>query len=64
MALVRKTFLIAARNNFTLKIVHIAGMDNSIADSLSRLQVHRFRQLAPTAAEFPETLPAILPLIA
>ena len=25
---------------------HVAGADNSIADALSRFQVHRFRQLA------------------
>lgn len=63
MALVRKTFLAAARNNFTLRISHIPGTNNIIADSLSRLQVQRFRQLAPQAETQAEILPPVLPLV-
>ena len=50
MSLVRKMFFLAATNNFTINIKHIAGTDNSIADSLSRFQMSRFHQLAPMAA--------------
>ncbi len=36
MHLVRALFFVAATNNFHVTITHIAGVDNSIADSLSR----------------------------
>ena len=42
-------FFSGATHNFTILVSHIAGTDNSIADSLSRLQMARFRQLAPAA---------------
>ena len=40
-----------------LKAQHIIGKDNNIADSLSRKQFHRFRQLAPDADKYPASLP-------
>ena len=49
MALIRGMLAIAAKGNFILYIQHIAGTNNEIADALSRLQVARFRQLAPAA---------------
>ena len=49
MALVRTLFLKAATHNFTILLQHIQGVDNGIADSLSRSQFHRFRRLAPDA---------------
>ena len=57
MSLVRKLFFIAAKHNFTINIKHIPGTDNSIADALSRLQMDRFRQLAPTASPTETTIP-------
>ena len=50
MSLVRKLFFIAAKYNFTVNIKHIPGTNNTIADALSRLQMAKFRQLAPTAS--------------
>ena len=49
MHLVCSIFLSAATNHYTVLVTHIVGTNNSIADSLSRLQTSRFRRLAPTA---------------
>ena len=35
---------------------HIIGKQNDVADSLSRKQFHRFRQLVPGADEQPEVI--------
>ena len=58
MALIRHLYWIAAKHSFNLKIRHIAGTSNSIADALSRLQMERFqmerfRELAPLAENNP-----------
>ena len=58
MALVRRLFFIAAVNNFHIVIQHISGIDNSIADSLSRLHMDRFWRLAPRATATPTPIPA------
>ncbi len=55
--LLRKLFFISAKHQFTINITHIPGLDNSIADSLSRLQVSRFRQLAPNADHHQTQIP-------
>ena len=57
MSLVRKMFFLAAKNNFTVNIKHIAGTNNSLADSLSRFQMSRFRQLAPMAEQQETEIP-------
>nr|XP_002739190.1 PREDICTED: uncharacterized protein LOC100369835 [Saccoglossus kowalevskii] len=57
MSLVRAIFFTAANGNFHVMIAHIRGTNNSIADSLSRLQMKQFRQLVPDAATEPVTLP-------
>ena len=56
MSLIRFMLAKAAMCNFILYIRHIAGIDNSIADALSRLQVLRFRRLAPEANCQPEEI--------
>ncbi len=62
MNLVRALFFIAAQHNFHVMIIHIPGVDNSIADALSRFQMNRFHQLAPDAEEQPTPTPAQLNL--
>lgn len=62
MCLVRALFFVAARCNFHVLIAHIPGIENSIADSLSRLQLQRFRSLAPMADPLPTPTPARLTL--
>ena len=51
MALVRMLYFCAAQFNIHVLITHIA-------DPLSRLQMRRFRQLAPHAANLPDVIPA------
>lgn len=59
MALVRKLHFIAASNNFNIRISHIQGTDNSIADALSRNQMSTFRRLAPHANPTMTPLPPL-----
>ena len=49
MCLVRMLVLDCLKLNIVFKAKHIPGVDNDLADALSRLQVQRFRQLAPNA---------------
>ena len=49
MSLVRKLHFIAASHHFIIKFSHIQGVDNGIADALSRNDMTRFRRLAKTA---------------
>ena len=53
MKLVRALFFIAAQCNFIIYVRHLFGVDNSIADSLSRSLMARFRLLAPGADSEP-----------
>ena len=57
MHLVRSIFFSAATHHYTVLVTHIAGTNNSIADSLSRLQITLFRRLAPTADVQPTPVP-------
>ncbi|XP_021355083.1 uncharacterized protein LOC110451409 [Mizuhopecten yessoensis] len=47
----------AAKNMFVVSSQHVTGKCNMIADSLSRLQMDRFRRLAPEADHIPEATP-------
>ena len=49
MHLVRALFVVAAKHNFHVSLTHITGVDNSIADALSRFHMRKFHQLAPDA---------------
>ncbi|XP_055345768.1 uncharacterized protein LOC129593467 [Paramacrobiotus metropolitanus] len=55
--LMRKLLMSAAVENFTVKIEHIDGFDNCIADALSRFQFDRFRSLVPCASLDPDPIP-------
>ena len=57
MMLVRKLYFLAAQFGFSISLRHVMGIDNPIADSLSRFQEERFRQLAPEADHLPTTMP-------
>ena len=63
MHLVRSIFFCAASHQFSVLVSHIRGTDNSIADALSRLQMLRFRQLAPQADLEPTPLPPTAPTL-
>lgn len=57
MHLVRQFVLKSMEYNTHYRAVHISSANNTIADSISRRQWSRFRQLAPTAKEGPEVVP-------
>ena len=57
MHLVRSIFFGAATHHYTILVTHIAGTNNSIADSLSRPQITQFRRLNPTADVEPTPVP-------
>ena len=53
MQLMRAMFFFCAQRNIQPSFAHVAGIDNSKADALSRFQVIRFRNMAPEADELP-----------
>ena len=57
MSLTRKLYLIAAKLQFSVSLKHIMGIHNTIADSLSHFQIHRFHTEAPEADRQPTPLP-------
>ena len=60
MDIVHRLLLISAHVQFQVKFVHIPGKLNPIADALSRLQVEKFRKLAPNAEDTPVSLPQVI----
>ena len=57
----RKLFPICLHYNIVFKAKHIAGVRNKLADALSRLPVHTFKQLSqaymdPFPTEVPQSL--------
>ncbi|XP_055344374.1 uncharacterized protein LOC129592381 [Paramacrobiotus metropolitanus] len=59
--IMRRLVKAAAVANMTLTLKHIAGINNEIADALSRFQQSRFRRLAPQAELHPVDCPDIFP---
>jgi len=47
MKLIRRLVIQALRSNIVFKAKHIPGLQNTIADKLSRLQMAEFRRIAP-----------------
>lgn len=60
MGLVRSITLSCLELNILIKALHIPGVHNDICDALSRLQLQRFRQLAPDAEVDPHPVPSHL----
>ena len=58
MKLLRPLVFLTMKYNIQFKAVHIASLCNGIADSLSRFQEDRFRNLAPCADQEPVSIPA------
>ena len=59
MVFVRRLVLESLRHNIVFRARHVPGIYNELADSLSRLQVQRFRQLAPLSMH---PSPTVIPL--
>ena len=58
MSFVRRLLLVCSQNNILFLARHVPGIKNDLADSLSRLQIHRFQCLAPAHLQLaPGTYP-------
>ena len=57
MTLVRALVLAMLKYNFTFYAIHVPGVENILADALSRQQMERFRESHPSANIFPESIP-------
>ena len=57
MHLIRSLVAVCLEYNILFKAVHIPGLDNSLADAISRFQLNRFRELAPWADANPTVIP-------
>ena len=57
MVIIRALFYFLAERNINIRLEHIHGYINVKADHLSRLQVDRFRRLAPMAEEGSSNIP-------
>ena len=60
MKLVRYFVLVCLRDNVAIKAKHIPGVQNNIADALSRSQMARFKHLAPSTAQSGLKVPSFL----
>ena len=47
MSFVRRLVFVCLQNNILFRARHVPDIKNDLADSLSRLQIQRFRRLAP-----------------
>ena len=59
MHLLRLLVLQCLKHKFCFRAVHVPGVFNDIADSLSRFQMSRFRSLAPQADPIATPLPPL-----
>ena len=59
MHLMRKLVLSCLRPNTLFQVVPIPGINNNLADSLSRLQVEKSQAMAPKACPFPVSIPSL-----
>ena len=55
--MLRELTLVCLRHNLRVRAVHIPGHFNSLADALSRLQVSKFKAMAPWVAPDPVSVP-------
>ena len=60
MHLVRRIFLEAATHQFSLSLKYIPGTCNAIADTISRFQMVKFKELAPDTNQLPTDILAVV----
>ena len=58
MIFMRRLVLVCLQFNILFRARHVPGVKNVLADSLSRLQVMKFKQLAPVGTH---SSPAVIP---
>ena len=64
MYLIRKLVLLTLQYNILFRAEHLPGKTNVLSDSLSRLQITKFKTLKPDAVEHPTTTPVLPTLTA
>ena len=57
MALLRRLIITTMTQNIMFRAVHVPGIDNHLADALSRFQMEKARARAPSLDQEPTTLP-------
>lgn len=57
MVILRAFTLLCLKLNVIVRSAHVSGVFNNLADALSRLQIQKFRKLAPEAEPMPEPIP-------
>jgi len=57
MRLLRSLLFSAARHSFSFSSQHVPGVNNQLADALSRFNWQEFRRLAPDAQPLPTVVP-------
>lgn len=60
MQLLRSLFFLEATHQFQLSAVHIAGVNNDLADNLSHNRLQAFKEKAGWANEYSTPVPALL----
>ena len=58
MVLARQLVLACLKFNILFRAQHVPGVHNTLADALSRLQVSKFKELAPAGVQ---ALPTVIP---
>ncbi|MCP3889262.1 MAG: hypothetical protein GY702_10365 [Desulfobulbaceae bacterium] len=58
MSMLRKMVVQAMQHNIVFTACHIPGASNTLADALSRLQLHKARQVAPWLHSSPDQVPS------
>ena len=60
MVILRQITLVCLFRNIVIRACHVPGTKNVLCDALSRLQVNKFRSLAPSADPEPQLVPNFL----
>jgi len=61
MSFVRRLVFVCLQNNTLFRALHVPSIKNDLADSLSRLQIQRFRRFAPAHMQLsPLAIPTVL----
>ena len=61
MSFVQRLVLVCLQNNILFRARHVPVIKNDLADALSRLQIQRFRRLAPAPMQLaPVPIPTVL----
>lgn len=63
MSYLRPLILVTLQHNIQFKAQHILGIDDKIADAISRKQLEFFKRIAPNADKAPQPIPRPLQIL-